>query len=87
MDSYKKINIPENIDRYSGLISQLSCAQEEIKKYDYIGIKIATGVATIEDYSEEIEYMESIRIVIREIEEELKELEEAQNEETEELSE
>ena len=39
----------------------------ELATYDYIGVKIATGVATKEDYSKEIEYCESIRKRIREL--------------------
>lgn len=40
----------------------------EIQRYDYIGIKIATGVATIEDYAEQIAHMEELRKQIRELE-------------------
>lgn len=42
--------------------------KEELATYDYIGIKIATGVATIEDYAKQIAYAESLRIKIRELE-------------------
>lgn len=84
MKPYEKINVPDWLDPEIQIAEQLNDAQNEIAKYDYIGVKIAMGVATIEDYAEEIEYTESIRAVIRDIQRELKE---AQNEETEEISE
>jgi len=40
----------------------------ELKDYDYIGTKIAMGVATKEDYAEEIAYTETLRQRIRELE-------------------
>lgn len=84
MTEYKRVEVPENVPLTTKLIIQLNAAEDTISNYDYIGVKIAMGVATIEDYAEEIEYTESIRAVIRDIQRELKE---AQNEETEELSE
>lgn len=39
----------------------------ELATYDYIGVKIATGVATKEEYSKEIAYCESLRNRIREL--------------------
>lgn len=39
--------------------------KKELQKYDYIGVKIATGCATISEYSEEIELCEKIRKEIR----------------------
>lgn len=74
MKPYERIEVPEWIEREIALTEQIEEAKREIAKYDYIGIKIATGVATIEEYAEEIEYMQSIRAVIREIEEELNNL-------------
>lgn len=75
MDKYKRKEVPDWLPIGAQLNEQLEDAQQEIKKYDYIGIKIATGISTIEDYVEEIDYMESIRVVIREIEQEIRELE------------
>jgi len=49
-----KNNIPYNLKRIKEL-------KEELKKYDYIGIKIATGCATIEQYKAEIELCEQLR--------------------------
>lgn len=48
---------------------ELKRLKEEIAEYDYIGIKIAMGVATKDEYAEEIEYTEKLRDKIRELEE------------------
>lgn len=77
MEKYKRMYVPDKINKLDKLIIQLNAAKDAIANYDYIGIKIATGVATIEDYAEEIAYMESIREVINELEEELKEAQNA----------
>lgn len=50
------------------ILHKLESLYLEIKSYDYIGIKIATGVATIEDYAEQIAHMEELRTQIRELE-------------------
>lgn len=71
MDSYTRIDVPEEIKELDRYYIQLDSARQEIAKYDYIGIKIAMGVATTEEYSEQIEYTESIRQVIREIQEDI----------------
>lgn len=39
--------------------------KKELSKYDYIGVKIATGCATIEEYSNEIALCERLRKQIR----------------------
>ncbi len=71
MDSYTRIDVPKEVKEPDKYYIQLDAAKQEIAKYDYIGIKIAMGVATTEDYSEEIEYTESIRQVIRDIQEDI----------------
>ena len=48
---------------------QLRQLKKEISSYDYIGVKIAMGVATREEYAEEIAYTETLREKIRELEE------------------
>lgn len=50
------------------ILRKLESLYLEIKSYDYIGTKIATGVATIEDYAEQIAHMEELRTQIRELE-------------------
>ena len=42
--------------------------KELLKSYDYIGIKIATGCATIEQYKKEIELCEEMRKEINKLE-------------------
>lgn len=42
--------------------------KQELATYDYIGIKIAEGVATREEYAEQIAYTEQLRQQIRELE-------------------
>lgn len=44
--------------------------KEELATYDYIGTKIATGVATIEEYADKIAYCENLREQIRALESE-----------------
>lgn len=46
---------------------QVDSLYMEIKSYDYIGVKIATGVATIEEYADKIAYVETLREKIREL--------------------
>lgn len=47
---------------------EMSRLKAELTKYDYIGTKIAMGVATREEYVEQIAYTETIREQIRELE-------------------
>lgn len=47
---------------------EISVLKSELATYDYIGTKIATGVATKEEYAKQIAYMETLRIKIRELE-------------------
>ena len=42
--------------------------KDELKEYDYIGVKIAMGVATREEYADKIAYTEELRSRIRELE-------------------
>lgn len=60
------INMPW--EEQQEILQKLDSLYLEIKRYDYIGIKIATGVATIEDYAEQIAHMEELRTQIRELE-------------------
>ena len=47
---------------------KINALKQELEKYDYIGVKIAMGVATREEYAEQISYTETIREQIRELE-------------------
>lgn len=52
---------------YAPVETMINDLKEELATYDYIGVKIATGVATKEEYSKEIAYCESLRNRIREL--------------------
>lgn len=45
--------------------SRIISLKKKLAAYDYIGVKIATGVATIEDYKAEIAEAEELRKEIR----------------------
>lgn len=60
--------------REISLRSELESLETWLKEHDYIGTKIATGRATIEDYADEIELMKIKAQRIDEIREELKQL-------------
>ena len=50
---------------------QIQALKDELAAYDYIGTKIAMGVATREQYVEEIAYTETLRQRIRTLESEV----------------
>ena len=51
---------------------RINSLKRELEKYDYIGVKIAMGVATKEEYADEIAYTEELRKQIRQLESEIK---------------
>lgn len=51
--------------------SEINAIKQELSTYDYIGTKIAMGVATKEEYVEKIAYTETLREKIRELEKQL----------------
>lgn len=55
-------------EEQQAILQKLEGLYLEIQSYDYIGVKIATGVATIEEYAEQIARMEELRTQIRELE-------------------
>lgn len=57
----------EYLNKQSKVV-EMEALKEELSHYDYIGIKIATGVATIEEYKDKIAYCESLREKIRKLE-------------------
>lgn len=67
--------VPTEKDR---LNEELWKAKGELQSLDYIGIKIATGRATREEYSEQIARMTELAEKVNEVETQLKELEEAE---------
>lgn len=48
--------------------AEIQMLKQELANYDYIGVKIAMGVATIDDYKEQIAYTEELRAKIRALE-------------------
>lgn len=52
---------------------QIAQLKEELARYDYIGTKLAMGVATREEYAEEIAHTETLRERIRALENDVKE--------------
>lgn len=48
--------------------AEIQMLKQELANYDYIGVKIAMGVATTDDYKEQIAYTEELRAKIRELE-------------------
>lgn len=48
--------------------AEIQMLKQELTNYDYIGVKIAMGVATINDYKEQIAYTEKLRAKIRALE-------------------
>lgn len=47
--------------------AEIQALKQELASYDYIGVKIAMGVATVEEYQEQIAYTEKLRAKIREL--------------------
>lgn len=47
--------------------AEIAKLKAELATYDYIGTKIAMGVATKEDYTEQIAYTETLRDKIRQL--------------------
>ena len=58
--------------RVSGIQVQINERKAKLAEYDYIGVKIAMGVATREEYAEQIAETERLRTEINELENELK---------------
>ena len=50
---------------------QIQALKNELAAYDYIGVKLAMGVATREEYAEEIAHTETLRQRIRALESEV----------------
>lgn len=48
--------------------AEIQALKQELANYDYIGVKIAMGVATTEEYQEQIAYTEELREKIRALE-------------------
>lgn len=51
--------------------AEIQTLKQELANYDYIGVKIAMGVATVEEYQKQIAYTEKLRKQIRTLEEQI----------------
>jgi hypothetical protein len=51
--------------------AEIQMLKQELANYDYIGVKIAMGVATADDYKDKIAYTEELRKQIRTLEEQI----------------
>ncbi len=49
------------------VLLEIERLKKELSTYDYIGVKIATGCATIEEYAPQIAYCEELRKQIRKL--------------------
>ena len=65
----------EQQEQLNALYTALNNGKAELTTYDYIGTKIAMGVAKKTDYTEQIARTEEIRVEIRRIQGEVEELE------------
>ena len=63
-----------NVDQFNNYLinKEIVKLKAKLATYDYIGVKIATGCATIEEYADKIAIMEDLRVKIRELESKLK---------------
>lgn len=66
-----KLNELKQKENKSTIEEQIENLKQELATYDYIGTKIAMGVATKEEYADKIAYTEILRERIRELESEL----------------
>jgi len=58
---YEVVEIPAYIPTVE---EQIESLKAELSSYDYIGVKIAMGVATKEEYAEQIAYTQTLRAKI-----------------------
>ena len=68
----KYIEVADESITNDDIQSQINVLKTELATYDYIGVKIAMGVATKEEYAEKIAYTETLRTRIRELEQSIK---------------
>lgn len=71
LNETKKAQLVEQENKQS-LAQELSQCESRLKELDYIGVKIATGRATKEEYLTEIEEMNNLANRINQIREELR---------------
>lgn len=64
-----RVPTPEEIREQK--LAEIEEIKKELAKYDYIGIKIATGCASMEQYAPEITHCQELRKRINELEKEV----------------
>lgn len=64
------VKIEDEVFRPDPLV-EIQMLKQELANYDYIGVKIAMGVATVEEYQKKIAYTEKLRKQIRTLEEQI----------------
>lgn len=64
------VKIEDEVFRPDPLV-EIQMLKQELANYDYIGVKIAMGVATVEEYQKQIAYTEKLRKQIRTLEEQI----------------
>lgn len=69
----RQFQIQQNLktNKEEEIKNEISLLKLKLAEYDYIGVKIAMGVATKEEYADKIAYTETIRKKIRELEEQI----------------
>ena len=72
---YYVVNINEDTPKCVALSDEKECLTRWLREHDYIGTKIATGRATVEEYSDVIAEMQEKAERINEIDTELASLE------------
>ena len=71
-EQWKNVEIKEAetkpVEKYIPTVEdKIAELKAELSTYDYIGIKIAMGVATVEDYADKIAYTQELRKQINEL--------------------
>lgn len=66
---YKDVEVAEPTAEELKLqkLQEIESLKAELATYDYIGVKIAMGVATKEEYADKIAYTETLRAKINEL--------------------
>ena len=66
-----KLNELKQKENKAAIEEQMAALKRELATYDYIGVKIAMGVSTKEEYADKIAYTETLREKIRDLESKL----------------
>lgn len=61
----------DEVQRRINIMNEIEATKAELSMYDYIGTKIAMGLATVEEYSDKIEITKQLRKRINDLEKQL----------------